>query len=156
MSILSASEVFQLAVKIEENGYRFYRTFSESLQDESLTKIFNELADEEVQHKRLFEEMLSTFESFEPQISYPDEYYAYLRAYADTLIFALDSLKQQVSHIKDAKAAVDFGIDRELDSIHYYQEIKSLVPEKERERIDTIIVEERKHFLKLSDLKKSV
>ena len=45
---------------------------------------------------------------------------------------------------------------RELDSILYYQEIKPFVPEKERNLIDTIVTEERKHFLALSDLKKKL
>ena len=40
MALLSASEVIQFAVKIEENGERFYRTFAKNLPGSLETKFF--------------------------------------------------------------------------------------------------------------------
>ena len=156
MSLLSASEVVQFAVRIEENGFNFYHTFSDKLKSEQEKEIFRYLADEESKHVKTFKEMLKNVEKYEPPTSYPDEYFAYLQAYADNLIFTTDKLEKEVSRINNGKEACDFGIRRELDSILYYQEIKSFVPEKERDHIDTVITEERKHFLKLSEFKKKM
>lgn len=156
MNILSASEVVLFAVKIEETGQYFYRTFAEKLESEAEKEILNYLADEEAKHIKIFETMLKSVEKFKPSISYPDEYFAYLQAYADNIIFVQDTLEKEVLKINNVKDAADFGIRRELDSILYYQEIKSLVPEKEKDLIDEIIKEERKHFLKLSSLKKEL
>lgn len=156
MSLLSAGEVFQFAVKIEENGERFYRTFADKLKGDREKQLFGFLADEEKKHKDTFNTMLNRAESFTPPTSYPDEYFAYLQAYADNLIFTADSLEKEVERIHSAKEACDFGIRRELDSILYYQEIKTFVPDKEKEKIDQIIAEERKHFLKFSQLKKEL
>ena len=156
MSLLSASEVIQFAVRIEENGFNFYNTFSEKLTSEEEKEIFRFLADEESKHVKTFEAMLKSVEKYESPTSYPDEYFAYLQAYADNLIFTKDKLDQEVARINSSKEACDFGIRRELDSILYYQEIKPFVPEKERDHIDTIITEERKHFLTLSDFKKKL
>ncbi len=156
MSLLSASEVFQFAIRIEENGEKFYRTFAQNLQRNLEKEMFNFLADEEAKHIKIFENMLNEFEKYKPTISYPDEYFEYLRAYTDNIIFTKDALEKEVSKIKDAKTACDFGIRRELDSILYYQDIKSLVPKKKSHLIDNIISEERRHFLKLTQMKKEL
>jgi rubrerythrin len=79
-----------------------------------------------------------------------------LQAYADNLIFKKDELEKEVKKISDSLAAADFGIRRELDSILYYQEIKSFVPDKDSYLIDDVIGEERKHFIKLSQMKKEL
>jgi rubrerythrin len=156
MSLLSAGEVIQFAVRIEENGYNFYATVTEKVREEKEREVFRFLADEEKKHLKTFTGMLEKIETFEPPTSYPDEYFAYLRAYAENLIFTKDSLDREIENVRDARGACDFGMKRELDSILYYQEIKPFVPEKERNLIDTIVTEERKHFLALSDLKKKL
>ena len=156
MSLLSSSEVVQFAVNIEENGRYFYRSFAEKLKSDAERDVFNYLADAEEKHIRIFSEMLKSIEKFEPATSYPDEYFGYLKAYSDTLIFTKDELELEVAKITSGKEAADFGIRRELDSILYYQEIKSYVPEKEHSIIDDVISQERMHFMKLTQLKKDL
>jgi rubrerythrin len=63
-------------------------------------------------------------------------------------------MDKQLSKIKDTSAALDFAIQRELDSILYYHEIKKLVPAAQHDAIEKIIEEERKHFLSLTAMKK--
>ena len=58
--------------------------------------------------------------------------------------------------IKDIKEAIRFGIEVELDSINYYQEIKRFMPDYQKDAVDKIVEEERNHFLKLSDIKKTL
>ena len=50
--------------------------------------------------------------------------------------------------------ALDFAIQREMDSILYYQEIKSLLEDRCAETVDMIIDEERMHFAFLSRLRR--
>ena len=154
MGIFKASEVYQLAIRIEENGEKFYRKMAEKLENANMKKVFTYLADEEVKHKKTFEDMVSKVEKYEPPESYPGEYFAYLRAYADNITFSQRKMDREMPKIKDAITAIDFAIQRELDSILYYLEMKNLVPESERNLIDGIIEEERRHFVKLSGLKK--
>jgi len=156
MGIFKASELYQLAIRIEENGEKFYRKMAEKLENANMKKVFTYLADEEVKHKKTFEDMVSKVEKYEPPESYPGEYFAYLRAYADNIIFSQEKLEEEMSKIKGAISAIDFAIQRELDSILYYLEMKNLVPESERNLIDGIIEEERRHFVKLSGLKKAM
>jgi len=153
MDILKASEVFEIAIKIEENGEAFYRKTANK-GDKQFKQIFEWLADEEVKHKATFEKMLSKVEDYKPAESYPGEYFAYMRSYADRLIFTPDKLEKEISKIADKNDAIEFAIQREIESILYYIEVKSLVPEGQRGEIDKIINEERRHYLKLVDLKK--
>jgi rubrerythrin len=150
MSVFKPSEVFQFAIRIEENGERFYRGMAKKLNDAETKSLFSTLADQEVKHKEIYEEMVSKIEDYEPIESYPGEYFSYLRTYADNIIFTPQRMEEEMNKIKDVPSALKFAIDRELDSILYYQEVKNLVPEDQRAEIDKIIEEERRHFLKLT------
>ena len=156
MAILSASEVFEFAVKVEENGERFYRSVADRFQETAPKQMFNLLAAEEKKHRETFTKLSHGARQETPRPSYPDEYEAYLQAYADTLIFTDSALKKEVERITTVKEACEFGIRKELDSILYYQEIKNFAPENERDSLDSIIVEERRHFIKLTELKREL
>jgi rubrerythrin len=156
MALLSASEVFQFAVNIEENGFAFYNTYADTLPSGTSKEMFSFLADEERKHIKVFSEMLGRIEDFKQTVNYPDEYFAYLHSYADNLIFKKGGLEREIASIKDERQAIAFGIRRELDSILYYQEIKSFVPGKDSHLIDQVIAEERKHFTKLSQFDKEM
>ncbi len=155
MKIFDASEVFQFAIRIEENGEKFYRYAEGIAKEEEEKKIFSYLADEETKHKKVFEDLVSKIEKYEPAESYPGEYFAYLRAYADSIIFTKEQLDAELSNVKDTLSAIKFGIRRELDAILYFHETKKFISENQHHLIDEIIYEETKHFLKLSELEKS-
>ena len=150
MSLFAPSEVFQFAIRIEENGEKFYRRMADKFQDKQIKEMFSNLADEEVKHAKTYKTMVSKLEKYEPFESFPDEYFTYLKAYADKLVFDEKSSRDEVLEIENIKSALRFAIDKELDSILYYQEIRNLVSEGHRDQIDKIINEERKHFVRLS------
>ena len=154
MSIFKASEIYQFAIRIEENGEKFYRRMAQKIGNADMEKVFTYLANEEIKHKKTFEDMVSKIEKYEPPESYPGEYFAYLRTYADNIIFSQEKLEEEMSKIKDAISAIDFAIQREMESILYYLEMKNLIHESEHKLMDGIIEEERQHFVKLSGLKK--
>jgi len=156
MSVFEPSEVFQFAIRIEEGGEKFYREMAKKLPDAEVKKLFSVLAEEEIKHKKTYQDMVSKIEEYEPAESYPGEYFAYLRAYADNIIFTPQKMEEKIKSITNAKSALEFAIDRELDSILYYEEAKKLVPKNQRVLIDTIIEEERRHFVKLSKCNKDV
>ncbi|HNZ26490.1 MAG TPA: ferritin family protein [Spirochaetota bacterium] len=153
MSTFNASEIYQFAIKIESDGEKFYREFSKKFKDKAVSALFNDLADEEVSHRVFFENGLKSFNKYDPAESFPDEYFAYLRAFAENIVFVKDNLEKEIEKIDTKEAALDFAIKRELDTIHYYMEMKGLVSASEVELIDKIIAEERNHFIKLNNLK---
>ena len=154
-SQFEASDIFEIAMRIEENGSNFYRYAVQIATDKDAKEMFSWLAGEEDKHKVLFKDMLSKIETQVPPESYPGEYGAYLHDYADNnLIFKKEVMDAEMARITDTLSAIDFAIRRELDSILYYHEIKEFIAKDQHESIDKIINEEREHFKMLSEMKK--
>ncbi|HMA63011.1 MAG TPA: ferritin family protein [bacterium] len=156
MAMFKPDEIYQFALKIEENGEKFYRKVSARLANQDLKDLFEFLADEEVKHKETFQAMLADIQDYKPSESYPGEYFKYLKAYADNLIFSMEKLEDDINKIEEALPAVDYAIKKELDTIAYYREMQTTVPESEVSKIEKIIAEERKHVVKLSELKEKL
>ncbi len=155
MQVFKASDIVEIAVRIEENGVNFYRFAEQLAKQEEAKKLFASLAEAEVAHKRTFEGIFAKMDKSTPPESYQGEYAAYLRAYVDNnIIFTKEVMDKELAKVKDTIAAFDFAIKRELDSILYYHEIKRLVSESQHATIEEIIEEERKHFSLLTDMKK--
>ena len=156
MAIFEAKEIFEFAIRIEENGEKFYRFASTLVSDEETKKIFNYLAEEEIKHKEIFTGLLSGITKDVSFDNYSDEYFYYLRSYVDNVIFTDDQLEKQKKEVNDALSAVEFAMQRELDSILYYHEVEKFVSEDKKSLIEKIIEEERKHYAKLSEMKKNL
>jgi rubrerythrin len=154
MSIFAASDVLQFAVRMEENGGLFYRKAAELSDNSDAKKVFLHLASEEAEHLKTFEKFLSKVELYEPTEDYPGEYLAYLHNYIDGKVF----FSEETCALKsiDVASALDFAIQREMDAILYYTELKAFVSENDQKTIDAIIEEERRHFAQLSETKKKL
>ncbi|MDD4241567.1 MAG: ferritin family protein [Smithellaceae bacterium] len=155
MQVFTANDIVEVAVRIEENGITFYNFAEKIAKTEDAKKLFAQLALAEAAHKRTFEKLLSQIETYTPPERYAGEYADYLRNYVDNnLIFTKDVMDKQLSQVTDTVGAFDFAMQRELDSILYYHEVKNLVPAAQHEAIEKIIEEERKHYQMLNQMKK--
>ncbi|HOH45472.1 MAG TPA: ferritin family protein, partial [Syntrophales bacterium] len=126
MSSYQGSDIFQFAIRMEENGEKFYNYAASIAKDPKIYGIFTKLAAEEVKHRKLFADMFSRIDTVMPKESYPGEYMAYLQASVDGKVFTAEASKD-LADVRDVAAALDFAIGRELDSILYYSEMKKYV-----------------------------
>jgi rubrerythrin len=155
MRVFDASDIVEIAIRIEENGANFYKFAEQIAKQEEAKQLFAHLALEELNHKKTFEGIFAKLDKTNPPESYDGEYSAYLRDYVDNnIIFTKEAMNKELAKVKDTAGALDFAIKRELDSILYYHEIKRFVPANQHATLDQIIEEERKHFAKLSEVKK--
>ena len=154
MSILNACDVVRFAVRIEEDGEIFYREAARMTENAAAKALFVRLADEEVGHKKIFEGLEKALGDYEPAETYEGEYMAYLKNYIDGKVVFRQDMNNAPAIMGSVIAAIDFAINRELDSILYYQEIRAFVPERHYPTVDAIIAEERKHFAMLSEARK--
>ncbi|MFA5780160.1 MAG: ferritin family protein [Elusimicrobiota bacterium] len=148
MNIFSVREIIEFAVEIEKNGERFYRYAAGKFSDEKLKSLFLTLADEEVEHRKKFEGFLEKVENSAPPEAFNEEYFQYLKVFADGKIF-----NKILPEIKKPVDAIQFALNAERDSILYYLEAKNFVLSDEKNIIDEIIEQERQHFVKLSHMK---
>jgi rubrerythrin len=154
MNGFAASDIVEFAIRIEENGANFYRFAVQIVKDENTKNLFEQLANAELNHKKIFEKILAAMDVTAPPEGYDGEYAAYMHSYVDNaVIFKKEALDQELAKVKDSASALDFALRRELDSILYYHEIKGLVPTHEHAMIDKIIEEERRHVAMLSAMK---
>jgi rubrerythrin len=154
MDILKASDVYEIAVQIERNGEKLYRHAVGVTDDPKMKELFTLLADEEVKHMKLFEGLGSQVEHYQTREKYDGEYCSYVRSYSEGLVFTPERMEKEMAKVKSADDAIEFGIQREIESILYYLETRNFVPENQRADIDKIIDEERRHYLKLVDLRR--
>ena len=145
-------DAVECAIRIEENGETFYGRMAEKFDDPEVKTLFDYLQEEESKHREKFSGMLSKLGNDQRSSNQPEEYYAYLRAFVQRVIFSSERMEEEMSRVKDRQSALDFAIRAELESILYYEEMKKLFKEEDREPVDKIIVEEREHFLELSAL----
>lgn len=157
----NAAEVFEMAIRIEENGAAFYRKAAEFQEDSSDREFLETLARMEDKHKASFEtmkEQVSASEKTETAFDPTGEAGLYLAAMADSHggegnpdILAMFNGKETVQEI------VTTAIGLEKESILFYLGIMDMVPEKYgRDKIGAIIREEQKHVIQLNAfLKKS-
>lgn len=159
MSLLDIKQLVGFAIRIEENGEAFYRKWAEKTGDAEVKQLFVRLANEELGHRRIFQELESTLD--EPQVdvesveSY-DMYSGYLKTYADNVLFSEGYQAAGMEKVNGIGAAFDFAIQRELDSLLFYLELKSFVSGENERVLEKIVNEERRHYLDLVLRKKSL
>ena len=156
MKIFESQDILLFAKRIEENGERFYQQSADWLQDPKAKELFRYLAEEERVHRNVFEGMLSTMERFNVRETYEGEYLSYLQDYLDRkVIFDSKAAERELAGVQDPVSAIDFAIRREMDAILYFTEVKHFVSEGQQGPVGRILEEERGHFSKLNDLKRT-
>ena len=155
MTKYNAGEILQFAIRIEENGKVFYQKLAEKFDhDAAVRDLFDDLARQEDDHRNFFNQ-LSLRAQDDAVADLPEEYFLYLRAFADNAIFTEEELDRAISVINDLDGALDFCMKRESDAVSYYTELKALVLEPECGHIDEVVQEEKRHYIQLHNLKKS-
>ena len=154
MTYFNAQEILKFAVRIEESGEEFYSQAAALAESGEAKQIFQYLAGQEREHKATFESMAAEANAASAQMSFSGDYQAYLEAYLDNILFPVDTISSRVTALNDIFNLLNFGIKSELDSILFYHESKRMLPASQHDVIDKIIEEERRHFIKLLELKK--
>jgi len=151
----NAAEVFRVAIKIEENGKKFYDSALGVIDDPSVKKLFEELAEQEVEHKKHFEELRAKLPP-QPQTSdvwFPEnEMEAYLKMMADQHVFTSDaSLENALGQLKNVKDALRMAIEFEKDSVIFFLSMQEAADtKKDQEMIGLLVKEEQTHLRRLS------
>lgn len=153
--IFAASEIVELGIEIEINGRDFYDALYEKSKDTKRKEVFVFLRDEEKKHIETFKSILDSARSYDKKEELSsDEYFSYMRTLADKYVFTKkDKGKEIARGLKDEKEAVELGIGFERDSITFYEGMKKIVPGKDKTIVDKLILEEKNHLRKLTELK---
>jgi rubrerythrin len=155
--VFNADEIFEMAIRIENNGAAFYRKAAGLQSDTKNQKFLESLAHMEDQHRKIFTEMRTTLtqKDKDPKVFDPyDEVSQYLAAMADTMGGeGSPSVADSLTGDETLEEILRIAVGLEKDSILFYLGIKDLIPAQSgQDRIDEIIKEERRHVVQLSNL----
>ena len=151
----NANEIFEMAIRIEENGAAFYRKAASLQSDASNRAFLEKLATMEDHHKVVFKKMkerLVDMEKTETVFDPEGELSLYLASMADRHGGEGSPAAAEALTGEEKMAdIVTTAIGLEKESILFYVGLKDMVPLKYgRDKIEEIISEERRHIVQLN------
>lgn len=151
----NAGEVLDMAVKIEQNGARFYRKAAENFDEEGVKKMLNQLAAWEDGHELTFKVIKEDLTSADQEAVVFDpagEVPLYLGAMADGNVFRVDlDPSESLTGNESLEDVLRTAIGLEKDSIVFYLGLREMVPARlGRDKVDHILKEEMGHITYLN------
>ncbi len=151
--MFTVRDIYDLAIRIEENGERFYRQAMGEVSSPRLKKLLQWNADEEVEHREFFKEKKNALrdpQDMEDELAEQMSGFVLRDAVSDHA-FSLEEV--DFSRIADERELIRKAIGFEQDSITFYEIIGSFITDPVTlEEIENIKAEEKKHITLLEDL----
>ena len=143
--MFTSTEIFDLAMRIEENGEAFFRGAVKKMSEPTLKSLFEWLAEQEVKHREWFSVKR---DQAEMKIKPTDFEKAGSGILQDILGDQSFSLKEaDLDHISSVREILDLAIEFERDTILFFEVILSLVVDAATEKeLKEIIAEEKLHI----------
>ncbi len=142
----SGQEIIEIAVRIEENGYAFYKTAAGMIKEHNdIRDLFLDLAEKEVGHIAYFKKIADHFEAekFEFNKSEEEDYINHL---AGTHIFGIEEAGVLLANaVKTPMEALEIALRFENDSVTFYEELFKRTESDAKQVIRQIIEEEKGH-----------
>ncbi|MCF7874129.1 MAG: ferritin family protein [Candidatus Omnitrophica bacterium] len=153
----SPQEILRISIEVEEIGAKLYDKLSKKTDNPEAKKIWDYLKEQEVEHKKIFSQILAKAGDYIVYELKPGEYDNYIRAISSEYIFSPQLIEEKLRQdFKDDLEAVNFGISIEKESILVYTSFKEYMKAERKELIDQVIEQEKKHYTDLVNLKKTL
>jgi rubrerythrin len=155
--VFSGSELLNIAIGIEKQGYIFYDVMARSTKETIVRELFTRLARAERQHENTFQNVLSEIGNFTFPQSWSQEYDDYLKALINSAVFTDEMATSELAtHVDSPVDALDIGISAEKDSILFYYNMKEVLPVSSTSIVEKIIIEEKSHLTQLTEIKRQI
>ena len=146
---LNAIEVFEIAQQIEHNGAQFYCKAAELFSESDISNMFLELADWETKHEQVFKDMgdkiVDSTRKTTTELE-KKEFDPKLMACLTVFGTVSDSI-HKLKNIQKITDALKTAIEKEKDSIAFYEGLKDFVTDiDDQNKVDAIIEEEMHHI----------
>jgi rubrerythrin len=144
---IKLADIARMALAMEEKGHKFYSALAGRVDDEKKKQVLMKLAEDEKEHRKLFEKIITGY-SDEEQLD--EETSSYLKSLQKDNIFPdLTGTEDSLYSIKDVIA---IGIQAEKDAILIFHELTARTrSEKIRKILYDLLEEEKMHLVELRD-----
>lgn len=147
--MFSLKDIIDIAVQIEQNGERIYRSAAGKIEDPSLRSLLQLLADEEIKHMEWFEALK---ENIADTGEHPEQEKfgrALLQNAVGTHSLALEDA--DFSSMEQVQDLINLVMEFENDTVLFYKMLQPLIEDQETlEKLHAIIQEEENHARRLN------
>lgn len=152
MAIFQATDVIEMALEIEKSGEVFYRAVAQKVKSPQVQALFEDLAEQEVQHYAAFEKLSQT-EWDRPLMTRDawDQYLMYLQATVQSTFFeGQDKALALAEQMSDEKEAIRMAMGFEKETLLFFYDLRDMVSEADKKVIQRIVDEEKSHLRRLA------
>lgn len=141
-SFVNAADAAAAAVEIERRGYAFYKNAEEKAKHGSDKEFFAFLAGEEKRHEGIFGALLERLGGVAlPAGSTDEEYLKYVQGLIDShFLFMPDQQRRML------ESPLQAAMQLEKDTLLFFLELETLVPDSEKKFVRECADEERRHL----------
>jgi rubrerythrin len=149
--MFSLKDIIDIAVQVEQNGERVYRSAAEKIENSSLRSLLRWLADEEVKHKEWFAALKDKIADTGEHPEQEKFGRALLQNAVGTHSLALEDA--DFSAIEQVQDLINLVMEFENDTVLFYKMLQPLIEDqKTLEQLHTIIQEEEEHSRRLNEV----
>ncbi len=156
MNIFNTVEVIDMGIEQEKKRRDFYGLAADKFTDEKIRELFTRLKEWEEIHIKKFTEIRNGVQEFETTPSYSGELEDYMNSLVDDRLYGKVSVSEFSKNIKTPLSAVSYALGFEKDAILFFGEIMPYVDEANKDKIEELISEEKKHVIYLTQLKREL
>ena len=147
--MFTPSEIFDLAIRLEENGEAFYRANADIIADSAIQTLILRLAEDEKEHRECFEGFKRSCEALGLGSEMDSVSGQMLQDIIGKRAFSLDEV--EVARVESEADLYRHAIEFEKDTIVFYEMIRGFLTDSAAiEQIDRIIDMEKSHVDQLS------
>jgi len=154
MSIFNAAEIVDIGIEKEKKRRDFYGMVAELFKEEKeMNGLFTKLRDWEVAHIEKFTEIRNRLQEYETFESYEGELEAYMTSLVDEKLYSVVTPSVFAKKVKKPVDALMIGMSFEKDAILFFGELLPNMAPANRDSVQQLIDEEKKHLIYLYQLK---
>lgn len=153
-NVFSAAEIIDMGIAKEKKRRDFYAYAADKFKEKDMKDLFSRLRDWEDEHVKKFTDIRNSTETYEISESYQGEFAAYMKFVVDDMLYKQVSAAWFAKNIKKPLEAIQYGIGFEKDAILFFSELLKYMMPPNKEKVEELIGEEKKHLIYLSELKK--
>lgn len=151
---LDVNEILDFAIHMEQKGYEFYTESAKKFNDLKLTQLFHLLAEQELNHERIFKKMKEKTGPLKSTAFDDKVEETQMKDHLGEFLFGKKkSLKEKAKTLQTIEEAVQLALSIEKDSVVFYTALKNYVDKEYETVIEKVIHEEVSHVLRLQEFK---
>ena len=153
MALLTGDEIIEIAIHLEESGEAFYTVAAEKANDLDIKALFEELALQEMYHRRAFQQMDRGTVQAALTPDQWDEFQAYTGALLQQSFFdEPENALNLAARAQDERTALQAALSFEKETLLFFYELRDVVRSPGQQVVERIIREEKQHIKRLSGM----